>query len=259
MKIIISLTTSPKRILLLKETIYSIENQTIPCSKIIINIPSKFGRTNESYVIPYFIKNNPKIYINRTRKDLGPIMKLIPTIFLLDKLKIKKYIVITIDDDIKYLPNMIETYLNYVNNSNYKVLGISGFNFGNNNEIIPITGTQAVDVVEGYGGVMYHYSIFELEKWKNYLYTILSNKTCKYSDDLIISNYLDLENINRYLIDDINLNRELLWSSGNILEYGNEVDALHNGGYPLCLYNNSDRYLLALKFLKRKNLTNFLK
>ena len=49
MKIIVSLTTSPKRILLLKQTINSILNQTVDCTKIIINIPYKFNRTNEKY------------------------------------------------------------------------------------------------------------------------------------------------------------------------------------------------------------------
>jgi len=257
MKILVSLTTSPKRISLLKNTINSILKQTVQCSKIILNIPEKFGRTNEYYDIPDFIKSNPKIYINRTKKDIGPIMKLVPTLFLIKKLKYDNCYIITIDDDIVYLPHMIEIYLNYIKKDKYMVFGISGFNFGLKKEINPISYGSCVDILEGYGSIIYNYDIFDLKDFKKYLSIVLRNKYCKFSDDLIISNYLELNNIKKVLINEILFNRKLLWDSSCILEYGNSDDALHNGAYPECLFNNDKRYILALEYLKRKNQTYF--
>ena len=55
--IIVSITTSPRRIKLMKNTLDSILNQTHPPDLIRINIPKQFKRTGQYYDIPKFIKN----------------------------------------------------------------------------------------------------------------------------------------------------------------------------------------------------------
>ena len=48
-KIIVTLTTTPKRLPLIEQTLSSILNQNVKPDKIIINIPSIFKRTGEVY------------------------------------------------------------------------------------------------------------------------------------------------------------------------------------------------------------------
>ena len=60
---IVSITTSPKRIKLMKNTLDSILNQSHPPDLIRINIPKQFKRTGQYYEIPDFIKKNNKIQI----------------------------------------------------------------------------------------------------------------------------------------------------------------------------------------------------
>ena len=66
-RIVVSLTTSPKRIRLIETTIYSILNQTVPPSIVQVNIPHKFSRTEETFPpldeIP--ILNDPRVRVRR--------------------------------------------------------------------------------------------------------------------------------------------------------------------------------------------------
>ena len=75
--IVISLTTSPKRISNLKPIIDNLFNQTMKPDKIVLNIPHIFKRTNQKYDIPKYLYHND-IIINRV-DDIGPITKILPT------------------------------------------------------------------------------------------------------------------------------------------------------------------------------------
>jgi hypothetical protein len=127
-------------------------------------------------------------------------------------------------------------------------MGLSGFVY-KDNEINPVYGIHNVQVIEGYGSVLYHRSFFK-GAWNSYLNICLQNKDLKLSDDLIISNWLALQKINRLQVAAPWVNRKLMWDTGCILEYGaDDKDALHKQGG-----GNTGRYARAIKYLLRINL-----
>jgi len=193
------MTTIPKRLLEIKETIDSIKNQTIKLTKLILAIPHKFQRTGEEYVIPPELLEDPFIHIHRCN-DSGPITKLIGA---LECISDPNTVFITFDDDIKYPPNAVQNLLTgYFVNEN-AVYCASGVNFrylkderGNisTNQIIfnEQEETGPTKILEGWGGVIYRRSFFKNEDIK---FLIPTSKHCFLSDDLMISNYLAKHNI----------------------------------------------------------------
>jgi len=104
-KIIVTLTTSPKRIFQIDQTILSIKNQTSLPNKIVLNLPDTFSRTKTQYKIPNWIIEDEMINVNRCGIDNGPVTKLLPTLSLYSN---PNDILISIDDDIIYPQTMIE-------------------------------------------------------------------------------------------------------------------------------------------------------
>jgi hypothetical protein len=233
-KFIVSLTTSPKRLPMLEETLNSILQQNIKPSRIIVNTPPIFKRTGEEYPDPFNIFKdkqtllNDIILWNKECEDKGPITKLQGALNIIDE---KEDIwIITIDDDIKYLQYTIELYLACVSRIAEKnAYGLAGFCWMND-KIVPIFDNNASHIIEGYGSCCYHRSFFSNKSWNSYLNKILENDNCKFSDDVIISNWLSLNNIRRIVVGAPYINRKLMWVNKCILDYGNELDALHNGG-----------------------------
>ena len=129
MKVVVSFTTSPERISKIKPMVDSILNQTRKPDFFVLNIAKVFPRTGKSYVIPDFIKNS-SIVVNVIDRDYGPATKVIPTIqFVKEKIMdLSNTRIIYVDDDIKQLPNMINTFLKYTQNEKF-ILGSSGFDF----------------------------------------------------------------------------------------------------------------------------------
>jgi hypothetical protein len=217
----------------------SIKCQEPPPERIIINLPALYKNKEPYQDPPQEITDIAEI--NRIPVDLGPLTKLAPTIDLIpvdDDIHI-----VTIDDDILYMPHTIELYVRMLPILKIQsAMGLSGFIF-DEKKIVPKFGIHNVQVIEGYGSVLYHRSFFK-SAWKSYIDICLKNSDLKMSDDLIISNWLALQNINRLQVAAPWVNRQLMWDKGCILPYGAEEDALHKqvGG-------NQVRYLRALKYL----------
>jgi hypothetical protein len=196
--IVISLTTSPTRINKLQPIINNMLSQSIIPNQIILNIPYIFKRTNEKYNIPSFL-NQSFITINRV-EDIGPITKILPTF----KLKLpNNSLIISIDDDIIYGNNMIETIVYY--HKKFPNYIFSGKSFVENY------------MIAGFSAVAYPYNIM-----KNIDIDLNIPNVCKFSDDFVISNYI-LNN---------NIKIRMLYNLYTIipLEYGLQSDALHKGG-----------------------------
>jgi len=229
-RFVISLTTSPKRLSLLGNVINSMYSQNIKPEKIYLNIPNVFKRTGESYPdnIPKELSDKfDNIVWNKCGEDIGPGTKLQGAIQVIPE--DEDVWIITIDDDIMYLPYTIEMYARMIVSSDLKIaMGLSGFTF-NKGRIIHVFDFGAVDILEGYGSVCYHRSFF-VKSWTSYLNKCIEDKDCRLSDDVFISNWLSLRNIKRINMSAPWVNRKLMWSTGCILSYGNEDDALHNGG-----------------------------
>lgn len=225
--VIVSITTSPRRILLMEPVINSILNQTYPPDLIRINIPYKFKRNGEKYIIPSFLKNNPKIKIYRYEEDLGPIMKVLPTI--IDHKNDDNTIIIYTDDDIIMLPNMIETHLDKINEDSSNVYCFSGIYYPEGKWInINIEGF--IDIPEGYMSVAFKSNILKDKSCiYEYYEKLKHDKDCFQSDDFIIGNYFSMNKIKKYQIFNKDLNRHIWWKNyRNVLSYGVDEDGLQH-------------------------------
>ena len=255
---IVSMTTSPTRIAHIRTTITSVIEQTYKAARIVVNIPEKYGRTGETYTIPDWFKDFESVlFVNHVSEDYGPVTKLFPTVKLVEDAE-NMYIV-TVDDDIKYLPHMLEDFARAIvyNGKREVALGYSGFWFyANYDENIsahlPIGKECHVDILEGYGMVCYKRSFFA-DDFESYVMTAIRDVETKFSDDLIVSNYLAGRGIKRVQLSNERNSRNTIWSDGCVLELGTKSDALHTGAGGLTTGNNT-RYLNACRFLKSQNM-----
>ena len=107
-RVVITLTTSPKRISKIDSTLQSLLRQSILPDLIQINMPHLFKRTNQTYpsldTLPFL--DHPLIRIYRS-DDVGPATKLLPT--LLTE-KHPETIIIVVDDDTNYPQDMVYMY-----------------------------------------------------------------------------------------------------------------------------------------------------
>ena len=254
---IVSITTSPKRIKLMKNTLDSILNQSHPPDLIRINIPKQFKRTGQYYEIPDFIKNNNKIQIFQYEEDYGPIMKLLPT--LLDYSEHPNANIIYVDDDVLMLPHTIETFIKYININPNFVYCLSGFDFKGNNNWIRNKNTPCfVNVPEGYMSVCLSNTVIKKitqnYSIKDYYDFFSKNEYCFTGDDLMIGNFLAMNNISIYKIHDDKANFNLWWKSGCELQYGKSGDGIMHLGQD----QHFTRYNKALQYLIENNMNYLL-
>ncbi|CAK0778500.1 hypothetical protein CCP3SC1AL1_990007 [Gammaproteobacteria bacterium] len=214
-RVVVSLTSSPTRITLIKDTLDSIMKQTIKPDLIYLNLPFVFKRTNKKfkYPLPSFITSNTLIVVNQC-KDIGPATKVLP---VLEHEQKNETVIISIDDDITYNPLLIETLLSRSNEFPNSVITTSSFVIDDirqkKNERHDVTYVQ---LLEGFSGVLYKVKFI-----KNFDISILSKTIveCFRSDDVMLSNHVLSEG---YSI--IKTNKIL----GTPLDYGLKEDALHN-------------------------------
>ena len=246
---IVSITTSPRRIKLMKNTIDSILNQTYTPDLIRINIPKKFKRTGQTYEIPDFLINNNKIQIFQYDEDYGPIMKLLPTL-----LEYPNANIIYSDDDVLMLPHTIETFINYINTNPNIVYCLSGFNFrGSKGFAINHSKPCYVNIPEGYMSVCFSNTIINKIKESysllDYYNFFSKNEYCFTSDDLMIGNFLAMNNIPIYQIYEEKANFHLWWKSGCELQYGKSGDGIQHLAQDqhFTRYNKAYQYLIENK------------
>ena len=243
-RLVVSLTTSPTRIFYIKPVIDSIMKQTIPADRIYLNLPNVFKRDNTvfSKPLPDFITKNPMIYVNWC-EDFGPITKVLPTVPLE---KDANTLILSIDDDIEYPVNFIETFLAfYKAYPNACITGTSYMYYEGNDKdkyLLNNYGLEGslVELVEGYSGVLYHKEFLE-----NINTSWLDEKSCKFGDDFYISNELRRKNIPIIKIGW----RYLPIMKIKPLEYGFNSDALHKGAGG----GNDKNYIKCSSILEKNN------
>jgi hypothetical protein len=246
--VIISLTTSPTRINNIKPVIDSILNQTIQPNSIYLNLPFVYKRTSDKFnKIPDFL-NHPKIQINYV-EDIGPITKILPTLrnnFIDDPL------IISIDDDTIYGIKMIEIMLKYHQAFPNSVL--TGSSYKNYSKLIldPLP-HRIGNMVEGFSGIAYPYKMF-----KNMDIDLNIPKECYFSDDFIISNYINNKNIPIITVR----NNDTLYKVKQ-LNFGFEKDALHRGAGAMIIgaknIHNANYSKCANYYNNKNELSNKLK
>ena len=229
-EIIISLTTSPKRINKLENLFNTLSNQTIKPLKIVLNLVHVFKRNNTLFdKIPDFILNNELVQINRC-EDIGPSTKILPTVWLFKDNP--ETIIISVDDDIEYKNNLVELLLNYSNK--YPDCVITGESFMRLKD-------NYAELVEGYSSVLYKQKFLN---GLNQQEVLNYPKYCYLADDFILSNYLRKNNTKIVVLDN---NKPY---SNIYLDYGNDEDALRNGAHGESV-NNMDNYKKCNNYLKK--------
>ena len=256
----VSMSTSPTRIAHMRPTIDSIIEQTYKPDRIIVNIPLVYQRTGAAYEIPDWLAEYKNVVVNVVPEDLGPITKLHPATRVIPAAE--DVYIATIDDDIRYLPHMLEDFARAIVYGGRKGVarGYSGFFlYVNYDEHIsahlPPYREAHVDVLEGYGMTCYHRGFFGAD-FDDYVTLCVSDKETRFSDDLVISNYLAGRGVKRVQLYNGRNNRKKIWSDGCVLEIGQSGDALHTGASGLTADNNQ-RYVNACLFLKGNNLLHF--
>ena len=119
MRIVVSLTTIPKRIDKIRNVLQSILQQSRKADKIYINIPEKTLK-GEKYKIPKFISENREIEIVRCQ-DYGAITKLLPILNIEREPTTR---IITFDDD-----NIVHKDVLKIFEKRAKVYGNSALSF----------------------------------------------------------------------------------------------------------------------------------
>lgn len=176
----ISLSSIPSRCQKMLDFIEA--NMTIfPLDSIIeINIPKKFNRTEELY--PILVSNNKRIKIYQVDIDYGPITKILPSLY---RHQHENACIISIDDDQIYPLHYLENLYQYAKKDNFSsILSYYQDQFY----------TLKNNVV-GHGGVAYMTKLINVEElFKTYEF-FSNEKRCVNSDNLIISYYLNKNNI----------------------------------------------------------------
>lgn len=213
--VILSFTTSPERLPYIREVIEHLyHKQSVKVDRIELNLPHVFMRNNTEYdlsQVPY--AGESFMVINRS-DDLGPITKFVPT---LEKYRDRPdTIIIVVDDDIIYPPNLIEELLKAAAEHPDHLVTTHCHNG------YYATNGSLCDLLEGYMSYLLRPKLFgDLSDFRAYLNTTLQSKECFKGDDYVLSNYVKIRDIPVHKISVPELNRVVP------LEHGLRSDALH--------------------------------
>jgi hypothetical protein len=195
--LVVSLTTSPKRIHKIKPMLDSIFAQTIKPDRIILNLPKVFQRTGDTFSLPLpdFITSNKLVHVNFC-DDIGPATKVVSSIPLVSD---PSTFILSVDDDIYYPPYIIELYTEYarlfpnciISGStfidNYDRLDNKWFRSALNRNNMDYFQGKPADLLEGFSGVLYRRDYFTKELLSDF-YKHIDKKSCRLGDDFYLSN-----------------------------------------------------------------------
>jgi len=215
-KLYISMTSTPPRFKYLPEAIKNLKQQNRPFEKIILNIPKEYKRFPGEYQLPEEVLNDEKVYVNYIDVDLGPITKILP-------IKDLEFIsdmdlIFSADDDIGYANNILQRFVREFEKEEreYAITG-RGLKISKGKAFRDLD--LITKFLQGFSGCLYRKVYFKNFS-DEYYNAILNNRECFVSDDIVISGWLEKENIK---IKNLSLmNRKDL----SILDYGLQEDRL---------------------------------
>lgn len=204
--VIISLTTVPERLADMADTgivltIKSLCEQQDDDYQIHFNIPEIYNITKQPYIIPEWIfeyqKTHPQLKIFRT-EDMGPPTKIIPT---LQRIKNPETILVVVDDDLVYYPDMVFEHRKYQNILDDCAICYDG------REPIPrekygdlrdswvscVTEIREVEMLQHYKSVSYKKKLFTQDFYDYYVGKTLS-------DDILVSTFLNDNKIRMFVV-----------------------------------------------------------
>lgn len=199
--VIVSLTTIPER---LNDTHYgengiyscimSLHNQNYDNFEIHFNIPMVYKLHNTEYTIPDWLSELKNVKIFRV-DDEGPVTKILPTI---RRITNKNTIIIVVDDDQRYHPDMIKEHVKNQTKYNNCAIGYDAldvvdgpiFNDIRDHFVSMVPEYTRVKVLQHYKSVSYKRGFFKKDLFTNFV-----GKTM--SDDVLLSAYLGSKNIHK--------------------------------------------------------------
>ena len=257
--VVVSLTTSPTRLKKCEPVIDSLLNQTRLPDAILLNLPPRFDRTGEEYPsdesLPGWLTRDSLVKIQRCDRDWGPATKLVPTVARLQR-ESPRSIVVSVDDDIRYPPGAIsalaESALSCaVGDAEPEVWCAAGFDFGTSELHSVREHGKCCAVIEGFAGVAYPTRVFAPD-FVSYMQSAANDADMRFSDDLVVSNYLAFHDVKRRVLTTVEYSQAILWNSDSVLAYGDQNDALHNGAGGVSV-SNLVRYRRVLAKLAKDN------
>jgi hypothetical protein len=227
-QIYVSLTTIPSRFNKISQCIDSLLHQSIIPKKIIINIPFFYSLRFKQSISKKDIdlleyEYSGKVIINMVDTDYGPGTKLLG-LLKNNMIKNKKDFIILVDDDVIYDKYFIEGLFPFA--QPYYVSSYFTYNYEN------------LNIGQGVDGIMIYNEL--LLYFLQYYEQIKSNEIIHFHDDIYISFYFKLLNIN---ITRVNDNKTIY------INYNNS-DSLST------LTNNLDRSVLTDKIIVYLNELN---
>ncbi len=189
-RIVVSLTTTPGRLKHINTTVASLNNQTMKPDKIYLNVPYKYAKTGESYVIPDELHNNPNLTINYVEKDYGPGTK------LLGVLKVEQdpnTMIIIVDDDITYDKDLIKYLYHGSQDHPNSVITFSGSKTINkwSYPTLNLFSPCSAQMFAGFSGALFMRKFINDDVF-NYPFV---DKACFVSDDCYLSKHVQNNNI----------------------------------------------------------------
>lgn len=224
--VVVSFTTSPTRLYKCRPVIDSLLNQTRLPDAIFLSLPPCFERTGEGYPpdesLPDWLMRNSKVVIQRCDRDWGPATKIVPTVSRLRQ-ESPHSIVVSVDDDIRYPPGALSALVESalpcaVGDVAPEVWCAAGFDFVDSRLVSRSEDGQSCAVVEGFAGVAYPTRVFGHD-FTSYMQCAVSDADMRFSDDLMISNYLACHNVKRRIVASAQYSQRMLWDSGGVLAY----------------------------------------
>lgn len=230
-KVYISFSTSPSR---LPNSIWMLRALDLEyVDKIFLALPKMYRNWEPYDHIPDEIKNFPKLeIIAHDQEDLGPIMKILPAIEKVLALD-PDAIVISVDDDIGLqfgsLGQLIKYAVLYPDaviasaGSYAELFGIMPEKWPHDEmtKKKPYCGSgpfSYCNIIEGYRGIAYKPRLFNTTKMKE---MTKSSKSCKTSDDLVLSYVLALDKVPR-----IRIANKFVYDVHRF-DFGEDLNALH--------------------------------
>lgn len=211
MRVVASLTTMPDRYFKIIKTLESLQRQTYKLDAIYLSLPGRSRRLNIEYPpVPPEISNLCTIV---SCTDFGPITKILGGLLTEDD---PETVIITVDDDMIYPEYIVETLVNHHKQYPNSALGSSGMLLKYTCPMCAITPNEntflyripkfsvpsegrRVDSIYGYPGALYVRKFFPSKEKleEEFLNYALVNHDMFMNDDIVISGYLSLKNIER--------------------------------------------------------------
>ena len=246
-RLVVSLSTSPTRLSNIEIVLNDMLAQTLVPDAIYVFIPKVFKRTGETYdqsIIDKYNNKSPIIKCTIIKDDLGPITKILPVI---DYEKDPQTIVISIDDDIQYHPDILYQY--YCKSLLY------------NDAIVTLTSTnikrephKMYPIIEGYLGIAYriYHVIFLYDEFNKHYKDL--DLSCIGSDDLVLSSMIWYFNFRVYI-------GPFPIKIPASYEYGIKEDALRHSDvhlkktkYNISICQNNKRYHYCKQHIIKNNI-----